>query len=296
MGEVSAGDSGGAQHLILVSGLSGGGKSTALGALEDLGYYCADNLPAALLAEFADHIRSDPELYRRVALGVDARSRGPALAGIPEWMDSLSAQGLDCEMLFLTAEPGILLARFSETRRRHPLTSEKDALPAAIEKEEQLLEPLRQRADWVMDTSHTNIHQLRRQVWKWAGGRGDAMTLVFESFAFKRGVPQDIDFLFDARCLPNPHWVEELRARSGQDDSVREWLENDADTEALFNDIRAFLVDWLPRFENAQRSYLTVGVGCTGGRHRSVYLVERLRKSLADSFHQVLVHHRDLPS
>ena len=122
------------------------------------------------------------------------------------------------------------------------------------------------------------------------------MTLVFESFAFKRGVPQDIDFLFDARCLPNPHWVEELRARSGQDDSVREWLENDADTEALFNDIRAFLVDWLPRFENAQRSYLTVGVGCTGGRHRSVYLVERLRKSLADSFHQVLVHHRDLPS
>lgn len=291
MGDLSNG-----QHLILVSGLSGSGKSTALGALEDLGYYCADNLPAALLKEFAGHIRSDPMLYRRVALGVDARSRGPALTAIPEWMDELIGEGLDCELLFLAAEPSILLQRFSETRRRHPLTSDQDALPAAIDKEEKLLQPLRQRADWVMDTSRTNIHQLRRQVWKWAGERGDAMTLVLESFAFKRGVPQDVDFLFDSRCLPNPHWVDELRPKTGRDDEVRAWLEQDPAAGAMFDDISKFLVDWLPRFENAQRSYVTVGIGCTGGRHRSVYLVERLQQALAESFPQVLVHHRDLPS
>jgi UPF0042 nucleotide-binding protein len=291
MGVVSNG-----QHLILVSGLSGSGKSTALGALEDLGYYCADNLPAALLKEFAEHIRSDPGLYRRVALGVDARSRGPALTAIPEWMDELTAAGIDCELLFLAAEPSILLQRFSETRRRHPLTSDENALPAAIDKEQILLQGLRQRADWVMDTSHTNIHQLRRQVWKWAGERGDAMTLVLESFAFKRGVPQDVDFLFDARCLPNPHWVDELRTKTGLDDEVSKWLEQDPSAEAMFDDIRRFLAAWLPRFENAQRSYVTVGIGCTGGRHRSVYLVKRLQQALAESFPQVLVHHRDLPS
>lgn len=295
MGEVTGRPLGGAQHLILVSGLSGSGKSTALGALEDLGYYCADNLPAALLAEFVEHIRSDPALYRRVALGVDARSRGPALTDIPNWMDGLSDQALKCELLFLTAEPSILLHRFSETRRRHPLTSSEDALPAAIDKEQKLLQPLSRRADWVMDTSRTNIHQLRRQLWKWAGERGDAMTLVLQSFAFKRGVPQDVDFVFDARCLPNPHWVDELRPRTGRDEAVSEWLEKDSAAESLFQDIKTFLSEWLPRFQNAQRSYVTVGVGCTGGRHRSVYLVERLRDTLSQTFPQVLVHHRDLP-
>lgn len=295
MGEVTANHGPDSQHLILVSGLSGSGKSTALGALEDLGYYCADNLPAALLEEFGRHIGADPALYRRIALGVDARSRGPALAAIPDWMDDLSGGGLDCELLFLTAEPSILLQRFSETRRRHPLTSDQDALPAAIEKEQKLLQPLRERADWVMDTSQTNIHQLRRQVWKWAGERGDAMTLVLESFAFKRGVPQDLDFLFDARCLPNPHWVDDLRPKTGLDGPVRDWLEQDPSAGSLFEDIRSFLCDWLPRFESAQRSYLTVGIGCTGGRHRSVYLVQRLQEALAGSFPQVLVHHRDLP-
>ena len=285
-----------AQQLILVSGLSGSGKSTALGALEDLGYYCADNLPAALLAEFASHVRSDPNLYRRVALGIDARSRGPELTGIPQWMDQLIDDGLACQLLFLTAEPSILLQRFSETRRRHPLTSEKDALPSAIDKEQKLLQTLQKRADWVMDTSRTNIHQLRQQVWKWAGESGDAMTLVLQSFAFKRGVPQDVDFVFDARCLPNPHWVAELRQKTGLDQAVSEWLEADTAAEKMFMDIRGFLQEWLPRFENAQRSYVTVGIGCTGGLHRSVYLAQRLRDSLSESFPQVLVHHRDLPA
>ncbi len=286
----------GDQNVIVVSGLSGSGKSTALGALEDLGYYCVDNLPAALLKEFAGHIHSDPVLYSRVALGVDARSRGPELTAIPEWMDGLSAEGLDCELMFFDAEPSVLLQRFSETRRRHPLVSERDTLPAAIEREQELLEPLRQRANWVMNTSQTNIHQLRRQVWKWVGERGDTMTLVLESFAFKRGVPQDVDFVFDARCLPNPHWVDELRPKSGLDASVRDWLEQDPAAEGMFEEIRDFLAKWLPRFENAQRSYVTVGIGCTGGRHRSVYLVERLHSALADMFSQVLIHHRDLPT
>lgn len=286
----------GEQQLILVSGLSGSGKSTALAALEDLGYYCADNLPAALLAEFTQHIRSDPNLYRRVALGIDARSRGPELTGIPEWIDNLTDGGLACKLLFLTAEPNILLHRFSETRRRHPLTTEKDALPAAIAKEQDLLKAIEKRADWVMDTSRSNIHQLRRQVWKWAGEGSEAMTLVLQSFAFKRGVPQDVDFLFDARCLPNPHWVDELRQKTGLDQDVSAWLEGDSAAEQLFQDIRKFLSDWLPRFENAQRSYVTVGVGCTGGLHRSVYLVQRLQEALSGAFPQVLVHHRDLPA
>ncbi|MDX1555317.1 MAG: RNase adapter RapZ [Xanthomonadales bacterium] len=280
----------------MVSGLSGSGKSTALAALEDLGYYCVDNLPAAMLKEFTGHIRSDPELYRRVALGVDARSLGPELTAIPDWMDGLIADGLDCELMFFDAEPSVLLQRFSETRRRHPLTSDQDTLPAAIGKERKLLEPLRIRANWVMDTSQTNIHQLRRQVWKWVGERGDAMTLVLQSFAFKRGVPQDVDFVFDARCLPNPHWVEELRPKTGLDQTVRDWLEQDPAAEGMFEEIRDFLAKWLPRFQHAQRSYVTVGIGCTGGRHRSVYLVERLQHTLTDLFPQVLIHHRDLPA
>lgn len=291
MGEVSPD-----QHLILVSGLSGSGKSTALAALEDLGYYCADNLPAALLAEFAAHIRSDPGLYQRVALGIDARSRGPELTAIPAWMDALSAEGFDCKLLFLTAEQSILLQRFSETRRRHPLTSGEDALPAAIAKEQNLLKPLMDRADWVMDTSQANIHQLRSQVWKWAGEHGDSMNVILESFAFRRGVPQDVDFVFDARCLPNPHWVEELQPKTGRDNAVQEWLEQDPTAQNMFDDINSFLEKWLPRFQEAQRSYVTIGIGCTGGRHRSVYLVERLQQALRGSIPQVLVQHRDLPA
>ena len=293
---MSGGKLGGSQHLVLVSGLSGSGKSTALGALEDLGYYCADNLPASLLADFVHHIRSDPEWYQRVALGIDARARGTALTAIPDWLQQLASEGLNCELLFLTAEPGVLLQRFSETRRRHPLTTDENALPAAIRKEQALLEPLKERADWVMDTTTTNIHQLRQQVWKWAGERGDAMTLVLESFAFKRGVPQDVDFVFDARCLPNPHWVEALRPKTGRDKEVSDWLNKDPSADALFAEIRDFLLRWLPRFEDAQRSYVTVGIGCTGGRHRSVHLVERLREALSEAYPLVLVQHRDLPA
>jgi UPF0042 nucleotide-binding protein len=282
------------QSLVLVTGLSGGGKSTALRALEDLGCYCVDNLPAALLPEFAKQIKLNPARYSRVALGVDARSPAHDLDEIPVWLEELSAAGLNCQLLFLTAAANAIIKRFSETRRRHPLTSDQHALPQAIEREQGLLDGLREKADWVIDTSDINIHQLRRQVWKCVGTENETMTIVLESFAFKRGVPQDVDFIFDARILPNPHWVAGLRELSGLEQPVREWLEQDSAVEGMLADILQFLKTWLPEFQRSQRSYVTVGIGCTGGRHRSVYLVDRLASGLGQAFGHLLIHHREL--
>jgi UPF0042 nucleotide-binding protein len=282
------------KHLVLVTGLSGGGKSTALRALEDLGYNCVDNLPAALLREFAAHVSHSPAAYARVALGIDARSPEQDLEDIPVWLDSLFGSGIQCQMLFLEADSKAIIKRFSETRRRHPLTGDERALPQAIGKESALLQGLRDRADWVIDTSDTNIHQLRRQVWKCIGADNEAMTIVLESFAFKRGVPQDVDFIFDARILPNPHWIETLREHSGLDEPVRQWLEKDESVERMIADVLGFLRTWLPEFRHSQRSYVTVGIGCTGGRHRSVYLVDRLAAGLGEEFGDVLIHHREL--
>ena len=281
------------QKLVLVSGLSGGGKTTALHALEDLGFYCVDNLPAALLPEFARHLGNDPAMYSRVALGIDARARGPELERIPAWLDEISQGGLPNQLLFLTADSKAIIMRFSETRRRHPLTQDQLALPEAIDREKRLLQPLQERADWVIDTSDINIHQLRRQVWKSIGAENQAMTVVLESFAFKRGVPQDVDFLFDARHLPNPYWVEDLRPLSGLDTAVKDWLEQDTSVSDLFEDILRFLLRWLPEVSNSQRSYVTIGIGCTGGKHRSVYLVNRLAAHLRTQFSPVVVHHRE---
>ena len=274
--------------------MSGAGKSTALHALEDLGYYCIDNLPAALLPEFARLLKNDPQLYSKVSLGIDARSRGPELERIPEWLDELSASGLPNQLLFLNADTKTIIKRFSETRRRHPLTKNVHALPEAIDREKGLLHPLQERADWVIDTTDSNIHQLRRQVWKCVGDEGQAMTIVLESFAFKRGVPQDVDFIFDARHLPNPHWVDELRPLSGLDHSVREWLEQDDSVENFFKDIQGLLMRWLPNIQKSQRSYVTIGLGCTGGKHRSVYLADRLATKLRTHFNPVVLHHREI--
>lgn len=282
-------------QLVLVTGLSGGGKSTALRALEDLGFYCVDNLPAALLPEFGKQIRNSSIVeYSRVALGVDARSPGRDLEEIPGWLEDLEAAGTSYQLLFLTADRNAIIKRFSETRRRHPLTGEKHAIPQAIDKEVALLEQLKQCADWVIDTSDTNIHQLRQQVWKCVGGQSGTMTIVLKSFAFKRGVPQDVDFIFDARILPNPHWVESLREYNGLDAPVKEWLEQDEAVGRMIADVLRFLKTWLPEFQRSQRSYVTVGIGCTGGKHRSVYLVDRLASELGSGFGDVLIHHREL--
>jgi UPF0042 nucleotide-binding protein len=247
-----------------------------------------------LLKEFARQMSENPGIYSNVALGIDARSRGSELAEIPEWLETLKQSGLHCQLLFLTADDKDLIKRFSETRRRHPLTSDTCALPQAIELEREMLDPLQRRSDWVLDTSDTNIHELRRQVWKCVGGNSDSTTIVLESFAYKRGVPQDVDFVFDARNLANPHWVEELRNLSGLDTEVQNWLGRDQRVNDMFADIEKFLLSWLPEFRDSQRSYVTVGIGCTGGRHRSVYLVDRLAKRFGTRFERVITHHREL--
>ena len=284
------------QHVIIVSGMSGAGKSTALNALEDLGYYCVDNLPAELLPGFGPLLSSNPDLYRKVALGIDARSREANLQVVLDWLNTLKEDGFKCKLLFVTADKSVLIQRFSETKRRHPLTGDDQALPAAIESEQQLLEPLRRKSDQVIDSSNTNIHQLRRQVWNFADRRSSGLSIVLQSFAFKQGVPQDVDFMFDARILPNPYWNEELRALNGKDEAVKKWLESDERVVQMTEDIQKFMNTWLPAFKQAQRSYVTIGIGCTGGKHRSVYLAEKLATALMEKNDNVLIHHREMAS
>lgn len=284
----------GQQHLVIVSGLSGAGKSTVLNALEDMGYYCVDNLPAPLLKGFGPHIQAEPVLYARVALGVDARAPGFRPGDMPAWLQGLREGGLNCQLLYCTASDETLLRRFSETRRRHPLAQGSGALQASIAKERKLLAPVREAADAVLDTSDTNIHQLRHLTWRAVGPDSAGMTVVLQSFGFSHGVPGDADYLFDARSLPNPHWEGELRPLTGRDAAVADWLSAQAPVDDMAVDIASFLRRWLPGHEASHRSFVTVAVGCTGGRHRSVYLVERLARELAGDFTDLMVHHRDI--
>ena len=284
------------QDVIIVSGMSGGGKSTALNALEDLGYYCIDNLPGAMLPDFGPQISANPVLYKKVALGIDARSRESDLQVVLDWMYALRKSGVNCRLLFVTAKSSVLIKRFSETKRRHPLTGSDKVLPDAIENEAQLLESLRHYSDQVIDSSDTNIHQLRRQVWNFVDRRSSDMSIVFQSFAYKHGVPKDADFIFDARILPNPYWEEGLRTLTGKSESVRLWLEQDPQVIKMSEDIENFMRTWLPAIQDSQRSYVTICIGCTGGKHRSVFLAERLAKSLGKQHENVLIHHREMSS
>lgn len=283
-----------APHVILVTGLSGAGKSTALKALEDMGYHCIDNLPAELMHDFAAYIEAEPEKYARVALGMDVRSSGLDLADIPGWLGRLRASGVRTQLLFLNAQDATLVKRFGETRRRHPLAQGEGVLQAAIEKERRILEPLRDAADWELDTSATNIHQLKHQTWRCVGPGTEQMTVVIQSFGFSKGAPVDVDFMFDVRCLPNPHWEDSLRAMTGRDPEVISWLEKEPMVVQLGDDIYMFLAQWLPTFEAGDRNFITVGIGCTGGRHRSVFLAEQLTRKLRTRFPEVMLHHREL--
>jgi UPF0042 nucleotide-binding protein len=282
------------QHAVIVSGLSGAGKTTVLKALEDMGYHCVDNLPVALVRKFARHIRSQPDLYHKVALGMDARAAGMNLADSPAVLEELNSSGLRCQVLFLTADDAALVKRFAETRRRHPLATGEGTLQTAIEREREVMEPLRRCADWELDTSRINIHELTHETWKCVGPDSADMTVVLQSFGFSKGVPRDADFLFDVRSLPNPHWSEDLRPLTGRDGEVAAWLEQEPLVNALAGDIRAFLESWLPELEKTHRRFVTIGIGCTGGRHRSVYMAERLAPELRRRFGQVMVHHREL--
>ena len=283
-------------RLIIVSGISGSGKSVALDRLEDLGYYCIDNIPAQLLKVFvSDVVQQGRTGFEAVAVGIDARNRPEDLNAIPEVVEELERAGVRCEVLYLTADDEVLVKRYSESRRPHPLGREGGSLRDAIVRERTLLAPMAEHADLVIDTSRTSVHELRNRVRVLVHGEHeDRITLLFESFGFKYGVPQDADFLFDLRCLPNPYWESGLRALSGLDQPVAEFLESHEQTGRMVEDLIAFLERWLPEFARTDRSYVTVALGCTGGHHRSVYLAERLAAHFRKQSAQVEVRHSEL--
>ncbi|WP_425480678.1 RNase adapter RapZ [Lysobacter silvisoli] len=284
--------------LIIVSGMSGSGKSVALHTFEDLGYYCVDNLPAELLPEFVRTVvKADDGIPAKLAVSIDVRNRHSDLANIPGWLSTVGKLGVDPRLVFFEARDEVLLKRYADTRRRHPLSQLGLALADAIALEHQVLRPLRQIADAVVDTSDLNVHQLRRHVITEFGMGGETgMSLLFESFAYRRGVPADADFVFDARALPNPHWDPSLRPLSGRDAGVREYLQAQPYVQQFVEQIGQFLDIWLPRLQaDSTRSYATVAFGCTGGRHRSVYLAERLAEHARErGWNEVAVHHREL--
>jgi UPF0042 nucleotide-binding protein len=281
-------------RVIVLSGLSGAGKTVALRAFEDLGFYCVDNLPTTLLpALVAALTAGDRARSAHIAVGVDVRSRGD-LERLPEALSALTGAGVQAELLFLDSNEEVLLKRYSETRRKHPLSDGKRSLPDAIAEERRRLRPLAAIADRVVDSSEMNVHQLRRAIATGFGASAGESTLLFESFAYRRGLPPDSDFVFDARCLPNPHWDPRLRPLSGKDAAVRDFLLTQPLVGHFLDDIIRLLEEWLPRFEGEDKRYLTVAIGCTGGRHRSVYLAERLAEHFRGKREQVLTFHREL--
>lgn len=282
-------------RLAVVSGISGSGKSVALRTLEDLGFYCIDNLPVDLLQGLGRHIlASGEQRYPRVAVGIDARAGSGDASALPRAFSELAEIGLPPFLAFLDARDEVLLKRFSETRRRHPLGCDGVSLSDAIARERLVLKPLRQIADAEIDTSELNVYQLRRRMLEALGLSASGLSLLFESFAFKRGVPDEADFLFDARALPNPHWEPRLRPLSGRDLAVREYFQTRTEVGEFIDDVERFLRRWLPRFDPSERSYLTVAIGCTGGRHRSVYIAEELQTRFRALGGEVLCFHREL--
>jgi UPF0042 nucleotide-binding protein len=264
-------------HLIVLTGMSGGGKTVALRALEDLEFYCVDNLPSALLPQLVNAVIHERRgKRRRIAVGVDVRNRGTDFAHMPAVLSELAAAGVQVHLIFLDCRDEVLIKRYSETRRRHPLATRGLSLADAIAEERRLLRPLMAIAEKVIDSSELNVHQLRRLVATGYAQATEGLTLMFQSFAFRRGLPLDADFVFDARCLPNPHWHPHLRPLSGKDAPVREFLDHEPLVGEYYADTVRWLDTWLPRFEQDDRSYMTISIGCTGGRHRSVYLVEKL--------------------
>jgi UPF0042 nucleotide-binding protein len=282
--------------LLVVSGRSGSGKSTALHVLEDLGFYCVDNLPITLLPDLAQTLRTRTSgSISRVAVGVDARNVRGDLEQFAEVMREVQAQNIQAEVIFLDARDDVLLARFSATRRKHPLSTRSRPLKEAIELERTLLDPVSARASLRLDTSELNVHELRETLReRLSSEETEGLTVLFESFGFKKGVPLDADIVFDVRCLPNPHWNAELRPHSGLDAPVKSFLDDEPLVEDLYNDISAFLLKWLPHFSENDRSYITVAIGCTGGQHRSVYMVERISEGLRPLVPHVQIRHRDL--
>ena len=281
--------------LTVVSGLSGSGKSVALRTLEDLGYYCVDNLPVDLLPAFVDSVGAS-EAHQRLAVGIDVRNHHADLGSIGDCLAEVGKRGFQHRLVFFDAADAMLVKRYSDTRRRHPLSHLGLALPDAIALERQVLRPVRSLADHLFDTTALNVHQLRKLVLtELEAGRRPGLTLLFESFAYKRGLPAEADFVFDTRCLPNPHWDPALRPLSGRDAAIQSYFAGVTEVQEYVSQVRDFLALWLPRFASESRSYLSVAFGCTGGRHRSVYLAETMAAWARQQGHEdALTFHREL--
>ena len=281
--------------LTIISGRSGSGKSTVLRILEDLGYYCIDNLPASLLPSLADRLTAKTLDIANAAVSIDARNVPSDLRQVPEIIKQLGSGPLSTDIVFLDASSQTLLKRFSESRRKHPLSDKEVGLREAIDRESELLEPLSLLANLTIDTSKMPLHQLRDIIMARLDSDGaSSMTLQFQSFGFKNGIATDADLVFDARCLPNPYWDSSLRALTGLSPEVAHFLDSQEEVRKMLSDIRGFLESWLPSFENNNRSYMTVAIGCTGGQHRSVYLSEKLGGIFSQRFESVQVRHREL--
>jgi UPF0042 nucleotide-binding protein len=284
-------------RIIILSGLSGSGKSVALRMLEDLGFYCIDNIPAALLKPFLSYtLRSPAATYERTAVGLDARNTAAEIATVPQLIDELrQSHDIQCEVIFLIASEAELLRRFAETRRKHPMSRDSVDLRAAMVLERQLLDPIVNAADVVIDTSKMGVHALREMIHKRVEERAALqLAITFESFGFKHGIPGDADFVFDARSLPNPYWEPSLRPLTGRDTEVIRFLEGHTKVAVLIADIARFVRARVPEYQTSNRGYLTVAVGCTGGQHRSVYIVDKLVDVFSGEFPNVTARHSAL--
>jgi len=281
--------------LTIISGRSGSGKSTVLHVLEDRGYYCIDNLPASLLSSLASRISSDATGIPNVAVSIDARNISADLDKFPHIINELKNKSLSTEIVFLDANSQTLLKRFSESRRKHPLSSEAIGLKEAIDKESELLEAISIMASLSIDTSNMSLHQLRDTVKNHLlDDQQTTLALLFQSFGFKNGLPVDADIVYDVRCLPNPYWDNSLRSLTGLDDAVVGFLDSQEEVQEMCSDIENFLQKWIPSFESNNRSYITVALGCTGGQHRSVYMCEKLGEIFSTQGSNVQVRHREL--
>ncbi len=282
--------------LIIVSGLSGSGNSIVLDTLQDCGYYCIDNLPISMLEGFIkDVMLVETETYDKTAIGIDARNQTKNFLSFPDNLEYIREKGIICEVLFMQAEENVLLRRYNETRRKHPLSDSNVPLKQALKLEKDMLKSVIKYADLIIDTSRTSLYQLRELVINQVDKKNEEyFSLQFQSFGYKYGIPLDTDFVFDARCLPNPYWDTNLRGLTGKDEPVIKFLENSESARDLFQDINLFLEKWVPRFQDNNQCYLTVAIGCTGGQHRSVYLVEALVMQFKDNALNVIVRHREL--
>jgi UPF0042 nucleotide-binding protein len=282
-------------RLIVISGRSGSGKSTALHQLEDEGFYCIDNLPVSLLPALMEKVNGEEfKLFQGTAVCIDARNAWKDLINFRDILNLLPPE-LEVQVLYLDAQVTALLQRFGETRRRHPLSTESVSLAEAIDREQELLEPIARSANLVLDTSQMTVYELRDAIkQQLLGTSAGTMSILIQSFGFKRGVPADADLVFDVRMLPNPHWVKELRMKTGLDDEVGTFLENQPMTKDLYRDLRHYLDTWLPRYREGNRSYMNIALGCTGGQHRSVYLANRLFKHYQTEYPSMHIRHREL--